>query len=33
MVQTGTVAMTRGAKSDAAEGVSPGPQLKPVTAA
>jgi acetolactate synthase-1/3 small subunit len=33
MVQTGTVAMTRGAKGEAAEAVSPGPQLKPVTAA
>jgi acetolactate synthase I/III small subunit len=33
MVQTGTVAMTRGGKGDAADAVSPGPNLKPIVAA
>jgi acetolactate synthase-1/3 small subunit len=33
MVQTGTIAMTRGGKGDAAEAVSPGPNLKPIVAA
>jgi hypothetical protein len=33
MVQTGTVAMTRGGKGEAAEAVSPAPNLKGVSAA
>ena len=33
MVQTGTVAMTRGGKGDAADAVSPAPNLKPIAAA
>ena len=33
MVQTGTVAMTRGGKGDAAEGVNPASNLKSITAA
>jgi acetolactate synthase I/III small subunit len=33
MVQTGTIAMTRGGKGDAAEAVNPAPSLKPIVAA
>ncbi len=33
MVQTGTIAMTRGGKGDAAEAVNPSPSLKPIVAA
>ena len=33
MVQTGTIAMTRGGKGDAAEAVQPGPSLKGIVAA
>jgi acetolactate synthase I/III small subunit len=33
LVQTGTIAMTRGGKGEAAEAVSPGPNLKPIVAA
>ena len=33
MVQTGTVAMTRGGKGEAAEAVNPGPNLKQIAAA
>jgi acetolactate synthase-1/3 small subunit len=33
MVQTGTIAMTRGGKGDAAEAVSPASNLKPIVAA
>jgi len=33
MVQTGTIAMTRGGKGDAADAVHPAPSLKPIVAA
>ncbi|HYQ15345.1 MAG TPA: acetolactate synthase small subunit [Polyangiaceae bacterium] len=33
LVQTGTIAMTRGGKGEAADAVAPGPNLKPIVAA
>jgi len=33
LVQTGTIAMTRGGKGEAADSVAPGPNLKPIVAA